>query len=537
MNQQVVAISVYLLPIEVLDGNLKKRWRMAMKAFNLLFQLTKHHEIVQFLPRIAKLPEDRLALLMGLFKALPSSNTSAEITSGLFKVLNDNKNFMHWLLKLVEDLADKPLKCFFQNVIVNEMIEGQRVRRQFQAREGFEPPVTIVINPTMACNLHCHGCYSYKMPRKGMDYALLRKVLREAREMGTRLITVSGGEPLIYQHYFRMLEEFGDLQFMSYTNATLIDEEVADRIAAAGNVMPAISVEGFSAETDNRRGAGVHDKVLRAMRLLKERGVLFGVSATPTRQNSDVIASDEFIDYYIAQGALFSWMFQYLPVGKDPDITLMSTPEQREKLRAKTHEWRLTKSVFIGDFWNDGPCVGGCLSATRYCYITPEGKVQPCTFVHFYTHDLNECTLLDVFRSKFFRSIRAHQPYSRNLLRPCKIIDNPEVLRDVVEECGAKPSYEGAETIIKDPAVRAHLDTYAREWGAIADRVWAGPECENGNSILVPFLGRINANERFYTLRVESKERMRAEEIGPAAPVIVAASLRGLRAGTAKSRR
>jgi MoaA/NifB/PqqE/SkfB family radical SAM enzyme len=466
--------------------------------------------------KLSQLPADRLALLQSLYRSIPSQDTSSGVAAAIFKNLSDNPNSLDWLLRLATQLSDRSLRAFFQNLILSEMIEGQRVRREFLAQEGFEAPVTLVINPTMACNLRCHGCYSYKMPRKGMEYPLLQKVLREAREMGTRFITVSGGEPLLYKHLFRMLDEFGDLQFMSYTNATLIDEQMADRIAAAGNLMPAISVEGFGSETDQRRGEGVHDKVLRAMSLLKERGVMFGFSATPTRQNSDLLASDEFLDYYLDKGVLFGWMFQYLPVGKDPDLSLMCTPAQRERLRAQCKAWQVSRPLFIGDFWNDGACVGGCLSATRYCYITPEGRVQPCTFVHFYTHDLHECTLKDVFRSPFFRSIRARQPYDRNLMRPCKIIDNPEVLREVVRESGARPSYVGAETIIEDPVVRAHLDAYAREWGAIAERVWRGPEYQEGRSVLVPFLGRINANEHFYALRVDRQERQRAEESGEA---------------------
>jgi MoaA/NifB/PqqE/SkfB family radical SAM enzyme len=491
-------------------------WRMLGVSF--LQQLGRSPTLASAWTRLSRLPDARLALLVQMYSSLPSKDMAASVASACVKNLADNPNALEWLVRIVERLSDRALQAFFQNMIINEMIEGQEVRKAFLAREGFEPPVTIVLNPTMACNLHCAGCYSYKMPRRGMDYGLLQRVLRQSRDMGARFITVSGGEPLIYRHYFRMVEEFSDLQFMSYTNATLIDEAMADRIAAAGNVMPAISVEGFAAETDRRRGAGVHAKVLHSMRLLRERGVMFGFSATPTQQNNELIASDEFIDYYLDKGVLFGWMFQYLPVGKEPDLSLMCTPGQREKLRAKTKEWQIGKPLFIGDFWNDGACVGGCLSGGRYCYITPEGKVQPCTFVHFYTHDLNECTLLDVFRSKFFRTIRGRQPYAGNLLRPCKIIDNPEVLREVVVQCDAKPSYDGAETIITDAAVRAHLDAYAREWQQIVDRVWAGPEYLNGDSVLVPFLGRINAQQRFYTLRADLQTRIRAEELAAARP-------------------
>jgi MoaA/NifB/PqqE/SkfB family radical SAM enzyme len=496
-----------------------------MFGLEFIAQVAKNPQLQSAFKRFGRLPEKRIALLMDMYRSLPQGDTFTGLNARLLKNVSDNPNALNWLLLLCERLADAPLRKFFQNLLINEMVEGQKVRYAFHAREGFEAPVTLVLNPTMACNLKCQGCYSYKMPKKGMDYSLLQKILGEARDMGCRFITVSGGEPFIYRHFFRMAEEFDDMFFLTYTNATLLDEEMADRLAQVGNVAPAISVEGFGQQTDDRRGAGVHAKVLEAMRLLKEKGVMFGFSATPTRHNGDILATDEFVDYYLEQGALFGWMFQYLPVGKDPDLSLMSTPEQRDRLRKKTREWHVTKPILIGDFWNDGPCVGGCLSATRYCYITPEGKVQPCTFVHFYTHDLNEHSLADVFRSRFFRTIRSLQPYdpNKNLLRPCKVIDNPEVLRKVVKDTGAKPSYPGAETIIEDPTVRAHLESYAEEWGRLAEQAWHGPEYQGGRSVLVPFLGRINAYDRFYTMRVSREERRRCEQLGGAPAQLVAA--------------
>ena len=461
--------------------------------------------------RLRRLPEARLRLLWRVYRGLPQGRTSKGLAAGILRNVQDNPTALEWLLRIVERLADKPLQSFIQNLLVGQMVEGQQVRREFFEREGFESPVTIVINPTMVCNLNCNGCYSGRMPRKEMEHELLRKVLLECRQMGTRFITVSGGEPFVYNRLFELLDEFSDLMFMSYTNGTLIDEQVADRLAAAGNLMPAFSVEGFGEETDGRRGKGVHDKVLRGMRLLRERGVAFGFSATATRETSDVIASDEFIDYYLDKGCLFGWLFQYLPLGKDADMSMMPTPAQRERVRAITKQWQVTRPAFIGDFWNDGACVGACLSANRYCYVTAEGKVQPCTFVPYYTHDLHHSTLLDVFRSPFFRAIRAQQPYSKNLLLPCKIIDKPEVLRDVVQQHGAMPSYPGADNITEDAGVRAFLDSYSEGWAKIAEEVWQGPQYNGGRDVLVPFLGRINVHEHFYQLRTRGEDRQRAE--------------------------
>ena len=61
-------------------------------------------------------------------------------------------------------------------------------------------------------------------------------------------------------------------------------------------------------------------------------------------------------------------------------------------------------------------------------------------------------------------------PYSDNLLTPCSIIDQPHVLREIVEAVGAKPSHEGADTIATE--LVDWLDDYAERYHEIADKVW-----------------------------------------------------------------
>ncbi len=61
--------------------------------------------------------------------------------------------------------------------------------------------------------------------------------------------------------------------------------------------------------------------------------------------------------------------------------------------------------------------------------------------------------------------------------------------------CGAKPSYPGADSIIRRPDVVAHLDRYAVEWKRIADATWKSDLYHEGRSVVVPFLGRINVYE------------------------------------------
>ena len=60
----------------------------------------------------------------------------------------------------------------------------------------------------------------------------------------------------------------------SFTNGTLIDEEFCEAVQKLGNISFSLSLEGFEEVNDGRRGAGIFDKVLAAMDLMKKHGLL-----------------------------------------------------------------------------------------------------------------------------------------------------------------------------------------------------------------------------------------------------------------------
>jgi hypothetical protein len=83
----------------------------------------------------------------------------------------------------------------------------------------------------------------------------------------------------------------------------------ARRMAELGNITPCVPVEGFEAETDARRGSGVHRKILRAFENLRAAGVLYGISITVTRQSKGPVLSRLFVDYYFRDhGVYYGWM-------------------------------------------------------------------------------------------------------------------------------------------------------------------------------------------------------------------------------------
>lgn len=409
---------------------------------------------------------------------MPDGALMAAVDLGLRNMkYAEGRDFVKTILLLAKrrlpDLAPEVQKSIL-NFITNQVFKGERRRQAFARQAGFQPPILFVVSPTMRCNLSCYGCYAGEYEKeRDLGLGNFERILLEAEEMGIYFMTITGGEPFILgDDLLRIIERHRSILFQIYTNGTLIDEAVASRLAEVGNAFPCISVEGFEAETDGRRGKGSFEKVMRAMDALKRAGALFGFSATATRENNDRIVSESFVDFYRDKGCLIGWYFHYVPVGKSPGVEMMPTPAQRIHRREELVKRRERQDILLADFWNDGPLVGGCLAGgRRYVHINSQGDVEPCVFCHFAVDNIKDKSLSDILQSEFFTKIRAAQPYDDNLLRPCMIIDVPHVLRDVVASCKAHPTHWGAGAVLDEMA--DELDLYASEYGRAADEKWA----------------------------------------------------------------
>jgi MoaA/NifB/PqqE/SkfB family radical SAM enzyme len=398
---------------------------------------------------------------------------------GIRDIWLDGHPSLNATMKILKKASGEHKKKIVKNFIINQMLVGSTKRKLFSEKEGgFYPPGLLVISPSMKCNLNCFGCYAGKYSKEeDLPFEVIDRILNEAKEMGIYFIVVSGGEPFFRKDIFDIFEKHNDMSFHVFTHGGLLDEKRVSRLAELGNVLPAISVEGFEKETDERRGKGHYDKVVRAMHLLKEAGVLFAYSATVTRNNAEMLVSDEFVDHWMDHGCTVGWYFLYTPVGKDTEWELVPAPEQRDLLRKRVEHFRSTKEMFFGDFWNDGPVVGGCIAGGRkYLHINSNGDVEPCVFCHFAMHNIKDTPLSEAVTSPMFKKIRENQNSNDNLLQPCMIVDHPDQYREVCSMPGVKFTHEGAEQVLTKFA--SSIDEYAIDWKKLADKAWKE---RNGN--------------------------------------------------------
>jgi len=416
-----------------------------------------------------------------------------QFLSAMLQCVTRNVNRNYVSREIIKRIVD----VFVQNNLICEDPSYILAVEKYKEKYGELPPTFIVLSPTQKCNLNCIGCYA----ASGVDtaatipYPVVDRIVSEAHDLfGSRFITISGGEPFLYKSEGKTLldiyKKYDDMFFMAYSNGTIINEEIAKKLADAANITPAISVEGFENQTDERRGPGTFKKILRALECLRGAGVPFGISVTATSKNVDLLLTDEFYDFYFQQqGACYMWEFQLMPIGRGKDeLDLMVGPEKRIQLYRKWEKLLTEKKYCLADFWNSGVLARGCIAYGRsggYAYVDWHGNVTPCAFIPYYVDNIydlykNGKTLADAMFSDFMKNGRKWQKEygldnckkPKNWLMPCSIRDHYEIFRNSVLPKDAKPEDQKAKEALESNEYFEVLRNYDDQLQSLTEKIW-----------------------------------------------------------------
>ncbi len=419
-------------------------------------------------------PEESIpAILKWIEKFDKTESVKRQVRTFRTAIENKEGNWYKFVKSLWTDIDKGVRKKVFENLVINSTIIGSPKQDRIKEANNCNIPWTILMDPTTACNLNCTGCWAaeYKSGLQ-MSYDLLNSIITQAREMGIYTFIFSGGEPLVRKKdIIRLCEENKDSIFLAFTNGTQIDEEFANEMLRVKNFIPAISIEGFEKETDGRRGTGVYNRVTEAMKILKSKKLLFGISCCYTRENTETVGSEEYFDKVISLGAKFAWFFTYMPIGACAPTELMATAEQRKFMYRQIRSFRSTKPIFTLDFWNDGEYIGGCVAGGRYyVHINANGDIEPCAFIHYSDSNIREKTLLEALKSPLFMQYYKNQPFNENHLRPCPLLDNPDRLVDMVILSGAASTDMKTQENVEELAEKCR--EAADNWAPVAEKLW-----------------------------------------------------------------
>lgn len=422
---------------------------------------------------IHKDPEKNLPKAVSLARKISPDAYSSQIDR-IEEVINDPDNvFYKYIINMLDTIDEDVFDKTITNFMLNGVLFSEDLKRETREKYNCNVPWTILLDPTTACNLKCTGCWAAEYGKSlNLSYDEIDDIISQGKDMGIYFYIYTGGEPLVRKKdILKIAEKHNDCEFLIFTNSTLIDDDFVDEMLRLKNIVPAISVEGSEFTTDVRRGDGTYSKVLKAMDKLKENGLPFGISCCYTSMNYESIISEEFVDDMIDRGALFAWYFHFMPVGKGTGKELLPKPNQREHVYHELRKFRKTKPLFFLDFQNDAEYIGGCIAGGRnYLHINANGDVEPCVFIHYSDSNIREKSLLESLQAPLFMAYHDGQPFNENMLRPCPMLENPQLLRNMVKKSQAKSTDILEKEEVDDLCDKC--EDYASNWKPTADKLW-----------------------------------------------------------------
>ena len=325
---------------------------------------------------------------------------------------------------------------FFARTVLWQAAAARR-RARAAREEGLHVPPIAIFSITNRCNLRCKGCYAQAIrgdAPEELSVDQLREIVAQAEGAGISFFVIAGGEPLVRPEIIDIARDHPRIIFLIATNGLLLDDPLMARLAGLRNIVPALSIEGNQAETDGRRGAGVHERLARKMAELKRRGIFFSLSLTVTRENFPVVTEPGFVEHSIREGCRLLLFLEYTPIREGTESYVI-TDSQRDEMKGLVASFRSRfNAVFIAVPWDEEE-QGGCLASGRgFVHISATGDLEPCPFAPYSDVSLKRVPLKEALRSRFLAAMRANHDLFAETASGCALWNNREQVRALLEE-------------------------------------------------------------------------------------------------------
>lgn len=271
---------------------------------------------------------------------------------------------------------------------------------------------SIALDVTNKCNMHCRFCYAESFAKKELvSLESLKKALDEAYEMGVCHYILQGGE--VFADYDRLKAIIAmcypeETYINIVSNGWLITKEKIEELRDLHVDKITFSLDsGIEAEHDENRMPGSYKRVLQAVDMVKEAGLLTGISTVVTHES---LYSEGFNKaYQIAKEKGIRFDVQIAePVGKwDGNKECLITQEDAAyiyKLYQESPIMENGQTMIKRDLYR-GNCIC-CPAGTEFMAITADGNFMPCNFIQATLGNIKDKSLKemrnDLLKSEWF---------------------------------------------------------------------------------------------------------------------------------------
>ncbi len=267
-----------------------------------------------------------------------------------------------------------------------------------RALASTDHPVMAHIIPMRQCNLACKYCNEFDKVSKPVPLDVMRRRIDLLARLGTNIVTISGGEPLLHPDLDAILRHMRKYPIIAgmITNGYLLTAERIQRLNRAGLDHLQISIDNVNPDEVSKKSLKVLD---RKLQLLAEHAE-FHVNINSVVGGGVKNPHDALV---VSRRALQLGFTSTVGIIHDGDGQLqpLSEEEREAFLKIKALEKRSYSRFnhFQDNIARGKPNDWRCRAGARYIYICEDGLVHYCSQQRGYpAKPLEEYTVDDVRR-------------------------------------------------------------------------------------------------------------------------------------------
>ena len=236
---------------------------------------------------------------------------------------------------------------------------------------------------THNCNYGCSYCI-FSCTRERVEGELSTEecfhVIDELVKNGFKHLKVTGGEPFIRKDLIEILEYASKYMVVDVsTNASLLSEELVDKLNKINLKMIHVSLDGNKEEHESVRGINTYDRTIRGLELLKKSKNKVRIGTVIHANNEDDLENLVKLSKNYGDEIIFSIME---PV-EGQDKSLVKTKSNEELIENINSLKDKYKDIIVNCNFDSQPAfVKRCPGGDRFLYINNMGFVSPCTWVY-----------------------------------------------------------------------------------------------------------------------------------------------------------
>jgi AdoMet-dependent heme synthase len=325
--------------------------------------------------------------------------------------------------------------------VPGELASGDAPRYDVRTLDYGRAPFLVIWEVSRACDLACVHCRASAIPFRDPEELTLGEATRlfgQIREMGTRLLVLTGGDPLKRPDIHDLIEAAARAELqpsLSPSVTPLLTAGALARARAAGLSSVSLSLDGAGAAThDTFRGvAGSFDRTLEMANVVRAAGLELRLNTTVTARNLDEM---EDLARLVASSGARTWsVFFLVPTGR-AEAALQITADQCERtlqwlyrlsmdapFRIKTTEaphyrrvvlealaaesGRPVEAILRGSKSGRGRFVPGMNDARGFAFISHRGEMFPSGFFPLAAGNVRQVSVVSLYRhSPLFKDLR-----------------------------------------------------------------------------------------------------------------------------------